>query len=451
MPDTQTPSVLTDEQIVNLNALSQVEAELSSHWQRAAAIEKRYPDRPVPAGVEETELKSVLSTIDKLEARKTQLKDNDQRRSRIFANAEQYSKPAAGAQHMHANGYAGTERKTPGQQFLEHTEYKARESAGLFQSNSTRLDFTVPLQGGAVDWKALIFEGGGFPPSGSGGAFSAPYFVPGLTVPILTRPTTILDIISRSTTTSYLIEYVVETSFVNAANTVPEATATTGTSGSKPESTLTYQLTSAQVKTIATWVPITNRQLADAPALRSLIDTRLLIGLDLALESQIISGDGTGENFLGLLNQPTINIQGRGTDNQQDAIFKGLTEVRVTGLSTPTAIALNPIDFQTIRLARENAATATAGAGSYLMGPPNLAGPTTLWGLPVVQSLGLPVGTALVGAWDTACTLYDREEGNIRIGWINDQFVRNIETILAELRAAFACFRPPAFAKITGL
>ena len=192
--------------------------------------------------------------------------------------------------------------------------------------------------------------------------------------------------------------------------------------------------------------------LQDAPALRGIIDSRLMTGLNLTLESQIISGDGVGEDLLGLLNNPAINVVGRtGTVPDQDAIFNGMTAVRVTGLSRPTAICLNPIDYQTIRLARENAATATAGQGGYLMGQPSMPGPTTLWGLPIVQSLGLPQGTALTGAFDMDCMIFDREEGSIRVGYIDQQFIRNMQSILAELRAAFVVWRGAAFSKITGL
>jgi hypothetical protein len=47
-------------------------------------------------------------------------------------------------------------------------------------------------------------------------------------------------------------------------------------------------------------------------------------------------------------------------------------------------------------------------------------------------------------------TLFDREEAAVRVGLIDDQFVRNMQTILAELRVAFAVWRPNAFARITG-
>jgi hypothetical protein len=36
-------------------------------------------------------------------------------------------------------------------------------------------------------------------------------------------------------------------------------------------------------------------------------------------------------------------------------------------------------------------------------------------------------------------------QAQVSVGWINDQFVRNMRTILGEMRAAFAIWRPGAF------
>lgn len=432
---------LSAERIAGMG-LSELRAEVKVRYERAAAIEKKYPDGPITSTDDEAEVKALLKSIDRLEDRLNPLEEHDQRKDRIFSNVERYNQRAG--RMNHATPTSDGEYKSPGDQFLSSGQYKALKDSGVFQGNATNYKMDISLENFST--KTLIYAG-----SSSGGAFVTPDYQPGLRVPILTRELTILDLIPRSGTTSDTISYVSETTFTNAAAPVPQATATTGTSGTKPETTLVYATQTAQVKTIAHWVPVTNRMLMDAPAMRGIIDARLMLGLNLALESQCISGDGTGENLLGFLSVTGINVQARGTDANQDAIFKGMQQVRITGLSTPTAIAVNPGDYTLIRLARENAATATAGAGSYLMGPPSLPGPTTLWGLPLVQSLGLPAGTALTGAFGMDCMLFDREEGNLRVGYIDQQFVRNMQSILAELRAAFVIWRASAFSKITGI
>lgn len=436
------PESLTDEQIAGLDA-GQLRAEIKSRYEYAADIEKRYAGG-ITDTADETEVKRLLGTLDKLEDRLVPFEEIEQRKERIASNVERYNDRAG--RHRHPTSNAAETFAPASQQVIESADYKRLADSGILRNNSNAVELAVPLKGGLMQYarKAIVWSG-----TAVGGSLVQNDVLPGVKVPILLRPLNLLDLIPTSRTVSDSIEYVAETAFTNAAAPVPEATATTGTSGTKPESTLTYATLLAPVRTIAHWIPVTNRMLADAPALQGQIEARLLQGLDLVLESQIISGDGTGENMTGILNAAGINSQAKGTDSAVDAIFKGMLQVQITGLSNPTAIVLNPVDFGNVRLARENSATGTLGG--YLMGPPSQSGPLTLWGRPVITSLGLVAGTALTGDFAMACMLFDREEGQVRVGWIDQQFIRNMRTLLAELRTAFAVFRGPAFSKITGL
>ena len=74
-------------------------------------------------------------------------------------------------------------------------------------------------------------------------------------------------------------------SHAEAALPVPEATALTGASGTKPEGGLAFDLVSVAVSTYAVWVPATKRIVSDASSLRPHIDAYLALldqGLDLA-------------------------------------------------------------------------------------------------------------------------------------------------------------------------
>jgi len=126
------------------------------------------------------------------------------------------------------------------------------------------------------------------------------------------------------------------------------------------------------------------------------------------------------------------------------------TKIEVSGKFMATDVLLNPVNWQTLRLLRENAATATLGG--YLMGPPSQVGPMTIFGMPVTKVQGLTSGTGIVGNFTPVThALFDRQQSAIRMGYIDDQFVRNMLTILGELRAAFAVKRPYAFCSVTGL
>jgi HK97 family phage major capsid protein len=69
--------------------------------------------------------------------------------------------------------------------------------------------------------------------------------------------------------------------------------------------------------------------------------------------------------------------------------------------------------------------------------------------MPVVETDALAAGTMLVGDFSKA-VLFDRQAVSISVGTINDQFTRNLVTVLCEMRAAFAVVRPTAFCKVAG-
>jgi HK97 family phage major capsid protein len=86
------------------------------------------------------------------------------------------------------------------------------------------------------------------------------------------RPPELRDLLTHIPVTSDRVEYVKENTRVAAAAPVAEATATTGTSGTKPEGGITFQKITEGIRTIALWVPATTRVIADPPQLRAYID-----------------------------------------------------------------------------------------------------------------------------------------------------------------------------------
>ncbi|AXH44389.1 major capsid protein [Arthrobacter phage MargaretKali] len=286
----------------------------------------------------------------------------------------------------------------------------------------------------------------------SAGAFVTPEQT-GIIEMLGRRPLTIRDVISVRRTGSDTVEYVRQTSHTNAAATVAEATSSAsptapGTAGAlvlptgggyKPEGAWAFERETATVKTIAEWVPATKRALADAAQLEGLINDELRADIAETEENQILTGNGTGENLTGILSTSGIQSQAFDTD-----IFvstrKALTKAQTIGRVVPNAIALNPVDVETVDLAREN-----GDAGKFYSGGPFAMGPRTLWGKPILETEGVPAGTALVGDFSKA-VLWDREQTTVSITDSHaDFFIRNLVAILAEERVAFAVTRPTAF------
>lgn len=416
----------------------------------ATAIEAKYMNDPLPPE-EETRVKELLAWADAYHARLQQLDERKERQEHLDKIGQWLRKPQAPEQPAPLDpprGDGGTKkgmRVSPGEQFTKSAAYLTLKNRGAFNS-MLRQEFGVEMEEGTslLQWKTLLFGSS----NSSGGAFVQNDVQPGY-LELLQREINVLSLIPRLTTDSDTVEYVKQTSFTNNAAFTAEATgnARTGTDGTKPESALAFEVVTSPVKSLPHWLPVTNRMLADASQIRGVINSQLLLGLSLVLESQVLTGDGSGENLTGILNSG-INTRGKGADNEVDALFRARTHARTASKLSPTAVVLNPIDYEQVRLLRENAATATLG--QYLMGPPNTLGVPTVWGMPVVESEALVENTALVGNFAQGTTIFDREMSSIRVGTINEQFIRNIQTILAEQRLAFVVWRPTAFTRITG-
>lgn len=260
------------------------------------------------------------------------------------------------------------------------------------------------------------------------------------------RPLMLRDIVTVGTTQSDSVEFVRELTQTNNAAPVAEATASGGTSGVKPESTFTLEKVTTTVKTIAHWVAATKRALADAGQMRTLIDNFLTQGLAQTLEDQIATGDGIGENLLGISNITGVQAQAWDT-SLLVTTRRAKTKVRTVGRAIPQAYLLNPTDWESMQLIRDDAGG--AGTGQFLLGGPGAnADPARLWNLPVVESEAVPVGTGYVGDF-RRCILWDREQANVQVSDSHsDFFIRNLLAILGELRAAFGCIRPSALVEM---
>jgi hypothetical protein len=179
----------------------------------------------------------------------------------------------------------------------------------------------------------------------SGGAFIDVQHV-GLLAGGLVRPPKLRDLVAHIPVESDQVEYVKENTRVAAAAPVAEATASSGTSGTKPEGGITFTKVTENIRTIALWVPATTRVVADAPQLRAYIDEYLDSDIQTELEDQIVAGDGTGENFTGLLTVSGTQTVAAPTApaSNLDAIRQAITLVRTNARSEPSAVVLNPTD-----------------------------------------------------------------------------------------------------------
>ncbi|MDH2091136.1 phage major capsid protein [Rhizobium pusense] len=264
--------------------------------------------------------------------------------------------------------------------------------------------------------------------------------VPGARVPgifgLPERQLTIRDLVLPGQTSSSSIEYVKETGYTNNAAPVAETTA-------KPYSDLTFDMTSAPVRTIAHLFKASRQILDDAPALRSYIDGRARYGLRFAEENQLLNGSGTGQNIHGLVPQATAFNPAFAAADETGIDRLRLAVLQVVLAEYPaTAFVLNPIDWAKIELTKD-------AGGNYIIGNPQGSLTPTLWNLPVVSTQAMAAGEFLTGAFSFAAQIFDRMEIEVLLSSENvDDFEKNMFTIRAEERLAFAVYRPESF--VTG-
>lgn len=266
------------------------------------------------------------------------------------------------------------------------------------------------------------------------------------------RPLLLRDLITIGTTDSDSIEYVVETGYVNNAAGVPEATTdaaiggavTNVLAGLKPQSRLSFEKKSQAVVTLAHWIAATRKSLGDVARLRTTIEARLRRGLDDVIEDQIMTGTGEDEQLLGILNTEGIQHQERGAGPLVDDILRAMTKVELAFFQV-TATGLNSLDWQDIRLTREN----EDGTGAYLFGPPSQAGATTLWGRPVVAGPQFPQDQPVVGDWRVVEFLIREGVQVLASDSHADFFVRNLVAILAEMQGGLIIPQPEALCEVS--
>ena len=252
------------------------------------------------------------------------------------------------------------------------------------------------------------------------------------------RRMTIRDLITPGRTASNAIQYIKETGFTNSAATHTE---TAGTR--KPQSDIKFDLMTTAVTTIAHWVQATKQILDDVPMLQSYIDGRLRYGLMYAEETQLLMGGGTGTDLNGIYTQATAfsaPITLAGTVTKIDVIRLAMLQAFLAEYP-PNGVVMHPTDWATIELTKDL-------GGNYLMANPAGNLEKRLWGLPVVDTQAMTIDKFLVGAFQLGAQIFDREDANVTISTEDDQnFTKNLVTILAEERLALAVYRTEAFVK----
>lgn len=250
-------------------------------------------------------------------------------------------------------------------------------------------------------------------------------------------PFSMESLLPSTSTSSNAIEFTKEASFTNSAAEAAEA-------AQKAESALTWSLVNMPVSTVAHWIKISKQLASDAPALAAYVNTRMRYGVNQKVDVQLVVGDGTAPNISGTYDTGNYTAHGYanavlGSTLKKLVLFRKIIADLYSAGFPPDAIVLNPADWAAIEI---ELFTTAAGQTLYNV---NSAGQAYLFGLPVIQALGMAADTFQIGRFSEAYMLYNREGVVVEMSDSDsDNFTKNLITLRAERRLALATEKPAA-------
>jgi HK97 family phage major capsid protein len=374
------------------------------------------------------ELKQVLDAITGVEAKLNEFSQKAEAEAKLNGKASQDTLAAVEGlgvkQRELADRLMALEQKgstgddTPsidsmGQQFTKSDAYKAF-AAGSSQKARVEVKNTVTGSATTV----------------------APDRRPGV-VPGATQLLTLESLFNSLPTTSNAVEFTRENVFTNNAAEAAEG-------ASKAESALTFTLVNQPVSTVAHWIKISRQLASDNAALAAYINTRMIYGVNRRVEGQLAVGDGSAPNISGIFKSGNYTAHGYLSGAIGSVlpkcvlIRKVIADLKAAGYMAD-AVLLNPVDWAAIEIE-----LLTTVAGQTLLSYNN-AGEPRLFGVPVVESVGVAADTFAVGAFGQAGTIYNREGVTVDLSESDgDNFTKNLVTIRAERRLALAIEVPGA-------
>lgn len=260
-------------------------------------------------------------------------------------------------------------------------------------------------------------------------------------VPFRREPTRVLSLIPVYGTEHPSVTWYSTTGAAAAAAAVAEG-------GTKPTSTIAYTANTTAVTKIAHVAEVTDETLNDFPAFIGVLEQDMVDGLILAENTEMLNATVTGaHNFPGLLNVSGIQTFARTTETNLDAVSIVVDMLRTgTSFTEPDGIVMHPTTWGVIRRGKDS-------QNRYLLAPdPGLSIDPNIWGIPVVLTTQIAVGTVLIGDFANSTAAYVRQ--GITVDVANQgstQFTTNTTLVRAEERLLLTAPRPSGLVKLTAI
>ena len=351
--------------------------------------------------------------------------------------------------------YAGPSA-SPGERFVRSEGYKSVFGPGARrgESWSTGVIELTSAPPTFMEMKGTLGEAAStaLGPAIGGGAFTAtPQVIPGV-VATLFRPLTVEQCFMAGIATGPNVRYIQEGTATSGAAGVAEG-------GLKPKSSIGFTYADEPIRKIATFLPVSEEMLEDAPAVQPFVNGQLVAFVQLEADRQLIRGTSGGNEVQGLLTSRSVPIYAGGTaaGNKAEQLFKAMNGMRGSAYVEPDFMVLSPADYQDVRLLKDTAGQFFGGGpfvgqyghGAVLPATGQLTGATDpVWNVDCYVSSVIGPGTAIVGARAGACVW---SRGGISVEASNSHstyFQYDLVALRAERRLGLTVYRPNAFVEV---
>jgi HK97 family phage major capsid protein len=270
--------------------------------------------------------------------------------------------------------------------------------------------------------------------------------VPGI-VDFRREPVRLLDFIPASPMAGPSIEFVQHVSTTGAATVVARG-------GTKPTIVPNLQTLILTARKVAAILSIPDETIQDFQGFVTYLQNELIRAITSTQNTEILSGDGTGEHILGLLNVSGILTRDAAADVIADANATGIdsiemaiTDLRVgPAFTEPDVIVMHPTTWSKLRRVKDS-------QKRYIVDvDPTSAEADSLFNVKVLPTTSIAAGTALVASMQEGAQAF------VRTGMVLDvsnstgtNFSTNTTSFRAEERFTVGCPRPAALCKVTNL
>lgn len=210
-----------------------------------------------------------------------------------------------------------------------------------------------------------------------------------------------------------------------------------GQGGTKTQLDLNVEVKTVTPKKAAGYMIHSTEVIQDVPRMESESRTLLLKKYLLRRQNGILFGDGLGDNPVGVATvaqafNPASWTGDSTLDNLHDKIIAAANQIYMESNyddevpNFPNVAFVNPADFADLRL------TKATGVG-YLFPGFTIFNDRSIDGIAVVPKKEIPSGKLLIGDF-TKLNIVNYVDYTVSMGWINDQYIKNLFTMVGEGR-----------------